>query len=281
MSPPESFPERLKAYRMSMGWTQEELANEWTYSFETISAWERGKRNPRSQQIPRLARLLSMEPEELVQCINATRVKMDAHRRQENPSDAMKKAWVSALETWGEVQHIYRTRTELSRDFSYPRMFEEAHEILAVGISLNAIAMNYSREKIIRSIIEKKSTFTLCFLDPDGVCCAEREREEGYIQGPLAELTRLNISTMKNIRNAISRINLDCTKQLQIMIYDLLPRFNMYVVDDALMTMQPYAYDRGEDTPTFVLKRQSRSGLFDFFASAARHILEQAKPINM
>lgn len=40
----EDFPTLLKTYRKSMGWTQEELAQKWSYSFETISAWERGKR---------------------------------------------------------------------------------------------------------------------------------------------------------------------------------------------------------------------------------------------
>ncbi len=63
-------------------------------------------------------------------------------------------------------------------------------------------------------------------------------------------------------------------------IYDLPPRFNIYIVDDTLMTVQHYAYGRGEDTPTFVLKRQSRNGLFDYYASVAKHVLEQAKPLE-
>ncbi len=48
----------LRTYRKSMGWTQEELAQQWSYSFETISAWERGKRTPGKQETLRLAKLL-------------------------------------------------------------------------------------------------------------------------------------------------------------------------------------------------------------------------------
>lgn len=281
MSPQPSFPDRLRAYRRSQGWTQQELARKWDYSFEAISAWERGKRNPSSQEIPRIAGLLGMEPEELVQCIDAPRDRPDIRRNQDIVSDELKRTWINAFEIWGDLQHIYRNRTEFSLSFSYPRMFENAHHILAVGISLNAIALSYSREKIIKAITENKSTYTLCFLDPDGACCAQREREEGIPQGRLAELTRLNLSNMEAIYNQISKIAPDSAEQLKIMTYDLLPRYNIYVVDDVLITVQSYAYGRGEDTPTFVLRRQSEDGLFEFYASVTKHILEYAKPLNM
>lgn len=281
MSSPESFPEQLKTYRRAMGWTQAELAERWSYSLEAISAWERGKRNPSGQQIPRIARLLGITPEALVHSIDTNHSRVSARRNQEQLSQEMIQGWQSAFETWGEVEHIYRNRTEFNRDFSYPRMFEGAHEILAVGISLNAIAMNYSRAKIIDSIIEDKSTYSLGFLDPEGVYCAEREREEGLSKGSLTELTLLNIHNMEAIKNQISKIDPDGTKQLQLLIYDLPPRFNIYLVDDSFMTVQSYAYDRGEDTPVFVLKRQSGNGLFDFYASVAKHILDQAKSTSI
>lgn len=280
MADGESFADRLKAYRKIMGWTQEELADKWSYSSETISAWERGKRNPNTQQIPRIANFLGISPQELIQSLDLTRGKATTQENAEAAFAGQQEALLSALETWGEVQHIYRSRTEFSRDFSYPRMLEEAHSLLAVGISLNAIAMNYSREKIIRSIVEKKSTYELCFLNPEGVYCAMREREETYSRGQIAELTRLNIANMQTISEHIGLLEPDCTKQLRLMTYDLPARFNIYVVNDTLMTVQFYAYERGEDTPTFLFRRQSRSGLFDFYASAAKHVLKQAKPIE-
>src|SRR5579872_3000140 len=69
-SPLRSFAELLKEHRTNMGWTQKELARQWEYSSETVSAWERGKRNPGIQQIPRLAELLELHVDELAQHIN-------------------------------------------------------------------------------------------------------------------------------------------------------------------------------------------------------------------
>ena len=279
--PNENFPELLKTYRKTMGWTQAELAKRWVYSPETISAWERGKRNPGGQQIPRLARLLGITSEALTQSIDPNLGSVHTRRNQEPPAQDMIEKWTNAFETWGELENIYRDRTELNRDFSYPRMFENAQEILAVGISLNAIAMNYSRAKIINSIIENKGAYHLCFLDPKGVYCAEREREEDIPQGSLADLTQLNMQNMEVVQKQISKISPDGTEQLKLLTYDLPPRFNIYVVDDSIMTVQSYAYGRGEDTPVFVLRRQSINGLFDFYTSIARHILKQAKLIDI
>lgn len=276
----ESFSERLKTYRRIMGWTQQELARKWAYSFETISAWERGKRNPSGQQIPRIAGLLGVKPEELIKSIDQTNERRDTRRNQEIVTDGMKHAWISSLETWGEIEGIYRNRTEFNRDFSYPRMFEDAHDLLAVGISLNAIAMNYSKEKIIHSILQNKSNYNLCFLDPKGIYCTEREHEEELTKGSLGELTQLNIHNMETIQSQVYKIDPGGSQQLKLMVYDLPPRFNIYVVDDALMTMQCYAYGRGEDTPIFVLRRQSSDGFFNFYASVAMHILAQARLHN-
>ncbi len=278
--PPGSFSEQLKTYRKSMGWTQAELAKRWNYSFETISSWERGKRNPAVQEIPRIANLMGVPSESLAQDIDPSLSSVYSYRSRELLTQVTMQERMSALGTWGELIHIYRDRTELNRDFSYPRMFENASEILAVGISLNAIAMNYSRAEIINSIIDHQRRYLLCFLEPEGVYCTEREREEDIRPGSLVELTRLNIQNMEIIQKQLSKINPDGIDKLQLMTYDLLPRFNIYVVDDTVMTVQAYAYGRGEDTPVFVLKRQSGNGLFDFYLSIAKHILIQAKPLD-
>ncbi|HYB02027.1 MAG TPA: DUF5919 domain-containing protein [Ktedonobacteraceae bacterium] len=279
--PTEGFPERLKAFRKSMGWTQAELAKRWAYSFETISAWERGKRKPGVQEIPRIAHLLGTTSEELAQLIDLGPNSFYSPRIHRLPFLETVQEWTDVSGTWGELEQIYRDRTELNRAFSYPRMFKNASDILAVGISLNAIAMNYSRSEIINSIINHNRTYRLCFLDPKGVYCAEREREEEIPTGSLTELTRLNIQNMEIIQNQLNKINPDGIEKLQLMTYDLPPRFNIYVVDDTLMTVQAYAYGRGEDTPVFVLKRQSGNGLFDFYSSIAKQILKQAKPLGI
>jgi transcriptional regulator with XRE-family HTH domain len=279
MASSEGFSDRLKNYRKVMGWTQEQLAKEWTYSTEAISAWERGVRIPGSQQLPRIANLLQIAPEELIQSLNTNRGKKNAQGTVPVIDEEGLK-WKSALETWGEIQNIYRDRSKLSRGFSYPRAFEEAHDICVIGISLNAIALSHSREEIIRSVIEKSTTYTLCFLDPDGKQYAEREREENLPTGFLASLIRFNLKNVESILNDISKRSPENVEQFKVLTYDFLPRYSIYMFDNTLMTVQSYAYGRGEDTPCFLLQRQSQSGLFEFYATAVRHIIENAKPFT-
>lgn len=83
MSFRQSFADYLKAYRTDMAWTQKELGDNWGFSAETISAWERGKRFPRRQQLPNIARLMEMELEELVQSIRATTIDREGSKAQE------------------------------------------------------------------------------------------------------------------------------------------------------------------------------------------------------
>src|SRR5579883_1290317 len=123
------FSTLLRTYRKGMQWTQEGLAQKWSYSLETISAWERGKRIPSNQEIPRLAKLLEIDAETLTRVIVNSR----SGSLKRDPQASVN--WRAHFETWGELQHIYRSRTEFSRDFSYARMFEGAQNILATGIS--------------------------------------------------------------------------------------------------------------------------------------------------
>ncbi|MEO6892355.1 MAG: DUF5919 domain-containing protein [Ktedonobacteraceae bacterium] len=263
-----------------MGWTQEKMAQKWSYSFETISAWERGKRSPGSQEIPRLAKLLEIEPEELAEIVINSREQPYIRKTHVAQYQETRTTWKTSFETWGELQRIYRTRTEFIRDFSYPRMFENAHSIIAVGISLNTVSMNYSRDDLIKSVFEEKCVFQLCFLDPNGKNCAEREEEESYPGGTLASLTSFNIHIMKAIRSQIEKIDPERCKQIEIKTYDMVPRYNIYIVDDTLMTVQGYGYGRGEDTPILVLKRATVNGLFDFYVSEAKHIFEHSIEIS-
>lgn len=82
----QTFASLLRRYRKVQGLTQEELAQEWDYSFETISAWEREKRFPARSEFPRLARLLGMDAEELTEMIvnrRAGQVSKDEQRSRQ------------------------------------------------------------------------------------------------------------------------------------------------------------------------------------------------------
>jgi len=274
-----TFSTLVKTYRNNIGWKQEEMSEKWSYSFETISAWERGKRIPSNQEIPRLAKLLKMEPKQLADIITYSRGKRNASTNK-STSYETRADWKASYETWGELQHIYRTRTDFNRNFSYPRMFKNAHSILAAGISLSVIARGDEREEIPRLILENNCPIQLCFLDPLGKRCTEREEEEDQDPGVLSKTTDGNIFYIKRIRDRIAKIDKEQSKLLEIRIYDMIPRYNIYIVNDTLMTVQSYAYGRGQGTPTLVLEKKGDGGLFDFYASAARHIHKHSKDID-
>lgn len=275
-----TFSDLLKTYRKNMGWSQEELSSKWSYSFETISAWERQKRIPGSQEIPRLAKFLEMSPEKLAEVIVSSRARNNPINGKPIVRPETRANWRTSYETWGELQRIYRTRTEFNKDFSYPRIFENAHAILAAGISLNAIAMNYDRDLIKKAILEDDCHLQLCFLDPHGGRCAEREVEEGYEAGVLASLTSANLVVIGGLKKQVARISKEKSQLLELRTYNLIPRFNIYVVDDTLMTVQDYAYGRGEETPVLVLEKKTSGGLFDYYVTVVKHILEQSKIID-
>lgn len=267
----QRFSQRLKAYRRLNGYKQETLARVWDYSAETISAWEREKRQPGSQEIPRIAHLLGINTNELIESIE----EQHDRKKQKQPHELLAQRH---LNTQNELLHVYQNRMAFGRDYSYAALFEQAHEIMAVGISLNAIAMHYPREKIVEQVVEKGCVLTLCFLNPDGFYCGVRELEEHHKEGRLRELIRLNI---ENIEATIATIPPEYGSQVHILTYDLPCRFNMYIFDDSFLTAQFYMYARGEDTPLYVYQRKEPNGLFEFHVSAARQILEHAKPLQV
>src|SRR5271169_1503342 len=142
-----TFSELLRTYRKSLGWTQEETSDNWSYSFETISAWERGKRTPSNQEIPRLAKFLEIDPKRLADIIVYSRRKKSSSTNKSLASYETRADWKTGYETWRERVHIYRTRTDFSRNFSYFRILENAHSMLAAGISLSAITKGDEREE--------------------------------------------------------------------------------------------------------------------------------------
>ena len=60
------FGEKLKKYRKSRGWNQEDLARESGYSRSSIINWETGKRAPRTVDIDKLAQILGISISDLL-----------------------------------------------------------------------------------------------------------------------------------------------------------------------------------------------------------------------
>lgn len=274
----DKFSTLLRTYRKSMGWTQEELSQEWSYSFETISAWEREKRTPNNHEVPRIAKFLGLDSEELAETIRRSRIQ--PLKRNTQTGGVKPENWKTSLNTWGELQQIYRSRTDFNQDFSYAKMFEKAQTILAVGISLNALTLSHGRDNLFNYITNNNCKLQLCFLDPNGKRCAEREEEENHKPGHIAGITKVSIHLLETLQDMIEQSSPEHNKNLEIRVYDLTPRFNIIIVDDILMTVQSYAYGRGQATPTLLLRRKMQGGLFDFYKSAAEYVLAHSGKIE-
>ncbi len=46
---------------------------------------------------------------------------------------------------------------------------------------------------------------------------------------------------MKTLYKQVKKTSPEHSKRLEIRVYDLTPRFNIYIVDDSVMTLQTYA----------------------------------------
>lgn len=63
---PQEIGQRIKAARERLGWTQFDLANEANVSLSSVQRWERGEMPP-VRELIRLAGVLKIEPEQLVE----------------------------------------------------------------------------------------------------------------------------------------------------------------------------------------------------------------------
>ncbi|MBV8823101.1 MAG: helix-turn-helix transcriptional regulator, partial [Ktedonobacteraceae bacterium] len=113
-----SVSELLRTYRKQKHWSQEQLAEHLGYSYEAISAWERGLRHPNRHEIPRLAKLLEVEADVLAQCIEVGR----SHTKQRSLPNVVPNALPETQLThlpaelraqWQNTHHVDQAR----RDF--------------------------------------------------------------------------------------------------------------------------------------------------------------------
>lgn len=58
---------KIKKLRVFVNMTQKELAKKMGLSPSTVSMWEKGERNPRTEKLPELARALGCSIDELFQ----------------------------------------------------------------------------------------------------------------------------------------------------------------------------------------------------------------------
>ncbi len=98
---------------------------------------------------------------------------------------------------------IFNNRSSFDSCIGYQRLFNSAKSIKAMGISLNAIIINWGIKDLANLCISKKCDICLLFLDPDSEATQQREKIEGLPPGTISNVTRTNL-------NLASQVDMQC-----------------------------------------------------------------------
>jgi hypothetical protein len=175
-----------------------------------------------------------------------------------------------------DVTHVFATRGEFTSSIPPERLFAGARSIDAAGLSLNLLSQQFSTTSL-RELVEQSCHIRCLFLAPHGTAIHAREEEEHYQSGDLSALTQLNIDILTALRRSLPARN---RRHLEISTYDATIRFNILLVNDMIGVVQPYMPGiRGVDSPTFVLQRREKGGLYPCYAQMFSALWQQRKPI--
>jgi len=224
----EDFSALVKTFRKSMGWTQEELAQQWSYSFETISAWERGKRTPSNTEIPRLAKLLEVDSDTLAEAIllaKESRRRSIPETPHPSPSQSMKlDNLLPALSQGGagadlaellftneitsETLEHFATLTEICRRLSEGNELKTAERILWTYLPrIEAIAKLSLKDQRTAAVITSQGYLLAASLAGQRNNLQTRQyfSEQALLYGKLAQDRNLQIVALRQIA-----ITFDC-----------------------------------------------------------------------
>ena len=157
---------------------------------------------------------------------------------------------------FADVTAVFTSRSAFASAHPVHKLFDDATEIRAVGLSLNLICQQYA-DTGLYDLARRGSRLRLLLLDPAGAAIKHREREEGYDQDFLSSLTRLNLGVLRRVQD---RLPSEYRENLQVAVYDETIRFNIILIDERLGVVQPYLpHSRGLESPTLVVERQDSS----------------------
>jgi hypothetical protein len=193
------------------------------------------------------------------------------------PEDVLDAREPSGANTMADVTGVFPTRAAFAGVMPPDRLFDDAHEVRAAGLSLNLICQQYPDQHL-RRLIEGGAELRCLFLDPDGEAIRAREREEGYTDRQLVTLTRMNIAVLERLRD---RLAPPARERFAIAVYDETIRFTIVLVDGELCVVQPYLpHARGLDSPTFVVRRRpDEPGLYSTFDGIYTELWERSRPV--
>lgn len=81
------FGQRLFQYRRQAGMSQEELAEKVEVSRQTLSKWETGQSYPDAEKMVSVCNVLSVSPNELLNCYKENKVNSEPKREKSNNQD--------------------------------------------------------------------------------------------------------------------------------------------------------------------------------------------------
>jgi hypothetical protein len=155
-------------------------------------------------------------------------------------------------------------------------LLANAKTIEAAGLSLNLLCQSYADQDL-RVLIEAGTTVHCLFLAPYGRSIAAREREEGHPEGHLSALTEINRQVL--VQRVRERLPEQARARLEVATYDETIRFNILLLNRETGVVQPYlSTARGVESPTFILRRRERRGLFDVFEEMFGWLSERSTP---
>lgn len=130
-----------------------------------------------------------------------------------------------------DVVKVFRNRTQFNNELSFMDLFKDATSIDAMGLSLNAISVNYGRDDL-QDLIDNKCKIRLLFLKPFSKGMKAREEEEGKTNNELSTLTRNNMNSMKKVIESVSDDKKDV---IQFRAYSSPVRINLFIVNKEVM----------------------------------------------
>jgi len=162
-----------------------------------------------------------------------------------------------------DVVQIFRNRNEFDSHISYKELFNGAKSIDAMGLSLNAITVNYGSQQL-DGLIDAGCKIRLLFLKPFSKGMKAREEEEGFSGDELSNLTKNNLHFIKKYSESIDTAH---QSEMQYKVYSSPVRINLFVINDNVMVVQYYdPGGRGIDMPCLLIKKRDiQNGLFQYF----------------
>lgn len=173
---------------------------------------------------------------------------------------------------------VFDSRTSFDNCIGVQRLFSQASEIKAMGISLSSITLNWGRNNFTRLIKDSKSQISLLFLDPNSDSTKMREIDELLPQGTISQVTQTNL----NIINQIIKELGNDQNRLRYRLYNKYPYINMYIIDNKIIILQHYLSGlRGQEAPVFIIRDEGNdNGLFRCYNALFQKTWEEAQQPN-